>query len=355
MTTQSLLHSTTTTISDTNINMNATGGATATGVDLSGDLTTSSGSSPNPSPVSMFHWWRFGFLADYIVIAAIFGASFYASSLKPFERPFDPNDPELSHPHLKNFVTNTQLIIISVVFPFAAVCALTALRVSFGGFAGSGGRNGRSIVGGRLGRPGEGSYIKDSIAAGLREVHHFFVGLLLAGSVTKFVTDLTKKWAGRLRPDFLSRCSWNAATQLCTGDPALVTDGRQSFPSGHSSLSWTGCTFLALYLFAVFEVWPVISFSKGPLLPISMGYVHVTSHGSGTYPNTGRAWRFALAFAPLLVSTYVAISRTQQYVHHPTDVIAGGVLGIFIAWGVHLSRIPARLTVPVPDPDGADD
>ena len=53
------------------------------------------------------------------------------------------------------------------------------------------------------------------------------------------------------------------------------------------------------------------------------------------YPVSGRAWRFMLVLFPLLLASYVAISRTQQYVHHPTDVLAGCLLGVVVAVVTH--------------------
>jgi membrane-associated phospholipid phosphatase len=220
----------------------------------------------------------------------------------------------------------------------------------------------------------------------LRELHHFTLGLFLALVITMFSTNLLKyatsfhlkkywltdwlignyrNWAGRFRPDFLSRCLYDTMTKLCTGDATLINDGRKSFPSGHSSLSFTGCTYMSIcksiillfhqlifiYLLyftdlcALFSVWNIqpLTSSTQPLIPgqpHDPPYTSYTHSNSNSYPRFGRAWQIVLPLLPLLLASYVAISRTQQYVHFPTDVIAGGVLGVVVAVGVYFTRFP---------------
>ncbi|KAJ3108387.1 hypothetical protein HDU97_001512 [Phlyctochytrium planicorne] len=156
---------------------------------------------------------------------------------------------------------------------------------------------------------------------------------------------------GRLRPDFLSRCQYSTELMACTGDAAKVEDGRKSFPSGHASYSFAGCTFLTVHLLSLLEVWPVVTGSmkfdiKGVLLPGGP-----TRGMPRDYPATGRTWRFAVAFLPLFLSGYIGISRLQQYIHHPTDVLAGSIIGALIAVAVHYSRIPLS---PLPAPEFED-
>ncbi|WIA36678.1 hypothetical protein OEZ86_007960 [Tetradesmus obliquus] len=87
---------------------------------------------------------------------------------------------------------------------------------------------------------------------------------MAAVAVVGFMTELFKRLAGRLRPDFLSRCQ-NAdnmdAIDANTGLPGLqlqtgctnmdikaLEDGRMSFPSGHSSCSMAVGLYAALYM-----------------------------------------------------------------------------------------------------------
>ena len=81
----------------------------------------------------------------------------------------------------------------------------------------------------------------------------FAISLVL----TSFLTDIVKKAVGRPRPDLLDRCHPTGGTkenvlvniEVCTAEEGhKLQDGWRSFPSGHSSFSFAGLGFLALFL-----------------------------------------------------------------------------------------------------------
>lgn len=104
---------------------------------------------------------------------------------------------------------------------------------------------------------------------------------LAAGLVLEVVCCnlLLKPFVARVRP-----CDINTAVQLLVPRP---TDF--SFPSGH-----TGASFAAV---------------------------------SALYCSRSKLWPAALALAVL-----IAFSRLYLYVHYPTDVLAGALLGIMLGW-----------------------
>jgi len=139
--------------------------------------------------------------------------------------------------------------------------------------------------------------------------------------INSFLTNIGKVTMGRLRPHFIPSCFnvfayqgfctnpnewiWN---YTCIGEDSSsikVKDGaydiRQSFPSGHASTAFCGLIFLALY---IHKVW--------------------NYRNLGLFPYIFQAGCFALA-------AYIGITRITDNRHHPTDVLAGSILGTFIA------------------------
>ncbi|WVR09265.1 hypothetical protein IAU60_006330 [Kwoniella sp. DSM 27419] len=125
-------------------------------------------------------------------------------------------------------------------------------------------------------------------------------------------------------PDFFDRCqlpedltsnpvhgltSWTACTQT---DDSIIQEGFRSFPSGHSSFAWAGMWYMILFLAAKMRI----------------------------NNRSGYTWKSWLLLAPLSCSTLVSISRTMDYRHHATDVIAGAVIGLLFSWYAYRQYYP---------------
>ncbi|KAL6847876.1 hypothetical protein ACP4OV_022004 [Aristida adscensionis] len=88
------------------------------------------------------------------------------------------------------------------------------------------------------------------------DLHHAALGVLFAVLITAVFTDVIKTAVGRPRPDFFWRCFPDGkqlfdqvtGDVICHGEKSFLTDGRKSFPSGHTSWSFAGLGFLSLYL-----------------------------------------------------------------------------------------------------------
>lgn len=131
------------------------------------------------------------------------------------------------------------------------------------------------------------------------------------------------------RPDFLRRCLPKGFNPLapqydqldpipvCTGDKYSVLEGRRSFPSGHSSYTFSVYGFIALYFYHYL------------LAPFS------------TYIG---GWRLFSFFISLIPSLYCAISRTSDYRHHPLDVVVGSLLGFFVSYTCYWFYYPFGLS-----------
>lgn len=151
-----------------------------------------------------------------------------------------------------------------------------------------------------------------------------FLAASLAFAINGLITNMVKVTVGRPRPDFFQRCFPSGTAPLgqpsvfnlmCTGDAKLVTEGRKSFPSGHSSYSFVCFGFCCLYM-------------CGKLRCLS--------------PNgRGNTLRFLAVLVPICIATLVAISRTSDYRHHWEDVVVGSLLGFTVAFATYFQYYPA--------------
>ncbi|CAG9463430.1 unnamed protein product [Pedinophyceae sp. YPF-701] len=156
------------------------------------------------------------------------------------------------------------------------------------------------------------------------EVHAAVRSLLASCIITHVLTNVMKVTLGRLRPDFFFRC-WpdgeatygSDGVAVCSGDADLIRNGRKSFPSGHSSLASAGLTWLSWYL-------------MGRANPLD----------SATRGQGGRVPLLALVLAPTFGAMLVAATRVRDHWHHPSDVIAGYFMGVFLSLAAYVAYFP---------------
>ncbi|GAA5928079.1 hypothetical protein JCM1841_005902 [Sporobolomyces salmonicolor] len=241
-------------------------------------------------------------LVDWAVILALGGAARWVEHQYPYER--DPAhylaDPDVSWPHVQHERVPAgpggMLDQLTWYLPLAVMGVIGAARRS------------------------------------ARDVHHAVMGLAASRAVMRLVVECLKNRVGRLRPDFLARCAWDDVAKACTGRLALVKDGRRSFPSGHSSTAWQGLFFLALYLAGKNGAFAFAArFPRSGLLQ-------------------SRLLRFALAIAPLFVAGWICVTRLEDHYHHPTDVLAGSVIGLASALVVYPVFYPSPFLLFSPSP-----
>jgi membrane-associated phospholipid phosphatase len=122
---------------------------------------------------------------------------------------------------------------------------------------------------------------------------HHVKGFAEAIGTTALATELSKRFFGRHRPDYVE------------GHPdAGVEDGRRSFFSGHASITVASTTYLGLYLRQ--HLFPTWKPDKGAL-----------------------PWWEAATYAGLLgVTVYVPLSRALDERHHPSDILTGSAVGL---------------------------
>lgn len=153
---------------------------------------------------------------------------------------------------------------------------------------------------------------------------HFFhaVSLFAMGVViTLVLTEIGKRWIGRLRPYFIAKCKpdyslFNCTSSgltgvvynpiytggsFCTGAAKDVEEARLSFPSGHASFSWFTMLFAIIYL-------------EARSIRLRLRYVKII-----------------VQMACFIAAWVTTLSRVSDYHHRGSDVLAGTVLGCMVA------------------------
>lgn len=159
------------------------------------------------------------------------------------------------------------------------------------------------------------------------DFHHSVLGLALSLTLTLFLAGVAKCLFGRLRPDWLARCSPLRVNEqypldppgglatLAVCDPARLEEqieGMKSFFSGHSAgkpagksnaaVSFAGLGFLALFV---------------------ARQVRLAQHPRG--------YKVPAVLLPLLLAVFVAATRLSDFRHHWEDVVVGSVIGCLTA------------------------
>ncbi|KAF3424384.1 hypothetical protein E2986_02218 [Frieseomelitta varia] len=137
------------------------------------------------------------------------------------------------------------------------------------------------------------------------DIYQAILSVTLALGFNGVITDIIKLVVGRPRPDFFWRCFPDGQTNpdfKCNGNPVAIKDGKKSFPS----VAFASFGFIALYV---------------------AGKLHTFS-----LVGKGQSWKLCAFVLPICIALLIALSRTCDYHHHWQDVVAGSVIGYFLAY-----------------------
>lgn len=238
----------------------------------------------NPLLVAVHYW------PDWLALGVV-GAVCGLTGLfeRTEDRFFITSDPSLNYPFLPNTVSTMVMMLYGVGIPLVVCLLLNAVLA-------------RAHIG---------------WAWGL-DVHHFTLSFVSGHLICQAFTLILKEVVGRIRPSGVARL--NSAD----GD----THGYNlSFPSGHTSLTFCGMVFLALYLSGKFGTFR----AAGLLARKDKADAHVGS----------LAVVLLTVLAPLSLACYVMATRLTDYAHDFADVNMGVMIGTASAVLTYFTAYPA--------------
>ncbi|KAF7508194.1 hypothetical protein GJ744_009491 [Endocarpon pusillum] len=300
------------------------------------------------------------YILDWIVILATAGVGGAFSRIDGNHHVFSLIDPDISYPSKPNTVSNSVLLVVSIVAPGVIVFLVSML-----------------LVPGRTAARGTSKALKWRRKFWEWNTGWMGLGVSLAG--TFMITQGLKDLVGKPRPDFLSRCDpdLSLVTQyavsglgkvvdnapimvdyrICRNQSKFVLqDGFAAWPSGHASFSWAGMLYLTLFLCAKFAI------SIPYLAPRTYSndehptsfevhhhhHKHEVDHSHDVVPLRNQAaappvYLLILAFVPIGTASFITVSRWSDYRHAGFDIISGSILGAFLAWfGFRWYHLPIR-------------
>ena len=232
---------------------------------------------------------------------------------KPLKSGFYCNDYSINLPFKSSTVTNLGLIFISLISPLVILILTELVRAVYFRYSKKCARR-RYIYKMRIFKMI--INLPEELGNAYINCGSFMFGL----AATAVITDFSKIFIGRLRPNFLDVCkpdvdpyvdicSKTNKTYLipeidfkCTSlDKPSIEESRLSFPSGHSSLSFYSMIFLILFINYTWNC-----------------------RRLGLMPRLIQLVLFSVAF-------FTALSRIVDNKHHVTDVIFGALLGSSIS------------------------
>ena len=170
----------------------------------------------------------------------------------------------------------------------------------------------------------------------------WFLDFVGSGVVTSILTEVSKNLVGRYRPDWLSRCQPNidnppyiegfglnaSMNPVCTRDLTQdkVSDGKKSFPSGHSSTAFSLGVFVVGYcIWQLNTRWKSVFHSTQ-----NRDEAQSQRNTRSLIYSLGQSVVFLWILLQISWAWAVALSRVMDNKHHVSDICSGAFLGACI-------------------------
>ncbi|XP_059224494.1 putative phosphatidate phosphatase isoform X1 [Stomoxys calcitrans] len=227
-----------------------------------------------------------------------------------YKRGFFCDDESLMHPYKDSTINNFWLYMIGLVLPVIVILIVEIIQARHHERVTNGNSTGKRYV-----------FMDYEIPDWLLQAYKKIGVFGFGAAACQLTVDIAKYSVGRLRPHFLEVCnpimpgnttcldSVNMGRYIedfqCRGGVGvtkrMLKEISLSFPSGHSSFTFYGMVYLAIYL-----------------------QCRMTWSGS-------KLLRHLLQFGFVMLAWYTALSRVSDYKHHWSDVLGGSLIGALAA------------------------
>ncbi|XP_075166536.1 wunen isoform X2 [Haematobia irritans] len=244
-----------------------------------------------------------------ILICVLFPVLCFFLWGEPYKRGFFCDDESLMHPFKESTINNFWLYMIGLVLPVCVILIVEIIQSHYQQRVTNGNNTGRRYV-----------FMDYEIPDWLLQCYKKIGVFGFGAAACQLTVDIAKYSIGRLRPHFFDVCdpimpdgstcanSTNHGIYIrdfrcgsTTSTARMLKEVSLSFPSGHSSFTFYGMVYLAIYL-----------------------QCRMTWGGS-------KLMRHFLQFAFIMLAWYTALSRVSDYKHHWSDVLGGSLIGALVA------------------------
>ncbi|KAF3202108.1 hypothetical protein TWF106_007912 [Orbilia oligospora] len=304
---------------------------------------------PSPSTID-FLLVTLRYALDWVLVIGFTLAAGFLGNIDGARRPFNPYDPAFSFPYHDDTVSVIQLGIVAILGP-AVIMMLCCLLAP------------RSILPALANYPNAPSSLVWKHK--LLNWNRAWLGLGLTDALAFFISNCLKNVFGKPRPHMISVCkpdwdrvaeiikttrtgpqgilAWNplVTSEICTTtDHEKLSEAFRSFPSGHSAMSFSGLTFLSLFLYSTLVL--TLRSTSTTKLPYSNADIKrsdesneksssSSDRASKLHPPSLPLITFVVVIAAFCLAMWIAATRYLDFKHAGIDIFSGSLLGFFSA------------------------